>query len=218
MSNVVAVWKPRGPSSNQFLNRIRAITGVRKIGHAGTLDPLAEGVLVIGIGNEGTKALAQLVANEKEYRAEIRLGVSSTTDDEEGEKMELLPSHIPTRQNIEVVLRNFVGAIHQVPPVFSAIKVSGQRAYRLARAGKPLKLAARSVIVKEIELVDYNWPNLALRVVTGPGVYIRSLARDIGVACGGGGYLTGLTRIRVGDFSRTEVVSLEGLVARFRSE
>ncbi len=216
MPDVFAVWKPKGPSSNQFLNRIRAATGVRSIGHAGTLDPLAEGILVVGIGSQGTKALASLVANEKEYQALVRLGVSSTTDDGEGQKTEMPMAKQPTKLEIVTILPKFIGIINQVPPIFSAIKVSGKRAYELARAGKAPELQSRPILIKELEIIDYTWPRLKIRVVTGPGAYIRALARDLGVALGGGAYLEGLVRTRVGSFAKSEAVSLDELAERFR--
>lgn len=206
--SIFAVYKPVGPSSRMMLDRIKRMTGVKKIGHAGTLDPLARGVLIVAVGREGTKQLAGLMKQEKEYRARICLGVTSRTDDEGGEKTAQTVNRIPMRADIEAVLPRFIGTIEQTPPAFSAIKTAGKRAYRLARRGEEIELAPRHVEVKEIELLAYAWPNLTLRVVTGAGVYIRALARDIGQALGVGGYIADLERTRVGDFTREQAISI----------
>lgn len=206
---LVAIYKPKGITSHDVINRLRRITGEKRIGHAGTLDPLAKGVLVVGIGREATKKLGEIKTEEKEYIAEIRLGTESTTGDEEGEKREVLPKQIPAKGEVEKAAGKFEGEIEQVPPVYSAIKVGGKPAYRYARAGKKVELLARKVLVKKIEVLSYEWPFLKLRAVTGPGVYIRALARDLGRALGTAGYLTGLERVRVGEFTKEKSVFLE---------
>ncbi len=208
---IYAFWKPKGPTSHRFLNNIRRILGKGvKVGHAGTLDPLAEGILVVGIG-KGTKQLQAEVEKEKEYVAEITLGMTSTTDDEEGEKTEHQVSSIPSDLDISNSAGSFIGEIDQVPPIFSAIKISGKPAYKTARSGGELDLAPRHVLIKDIEIVSYSYPKLVLRVETGKGVYIRSLARDIGERLGVGGYLSGLIRTRVGQYDKDSVLSLEEL-------
>lgn len=207
MENIFAVYKPKGISSFAMVSRVRRFLGIKKVGHAGTLDPLARGVLVIGAGREGTKQLATHVAKEKEYVAEIKLGETSTTDDEEGEKT-VVSTTIPELGEIEMIIKKFVGEIMQVPPIFSAIKVAGKRAYKSARAGEKIEMKARLALIKEIEMLDYNYPVLKIRVVTGPGVYIRSLARDIGAELGVGGYLTDLERTRVGDFKAGDCLEI----------
>lgn len=206
---VLAVYKPRGPTSHDVINRLRRLTGEQRIGHAGTLDPLARGVLVVGVGREATKKLGEIKSQEKEYVADVRLGMESTTGDEEGEKREVLPNRLPSREEVEEAARKFVGETKQVPPVYSAVKVGGKAAYRYARAGKILELSARKVLIKKIEILSYQWPILKLRVVTGPGVYVRALARDLGKALGTAGYLTGLERVRVGEFTKEKAFSLE---------
>ncbi|OGY46164.1 MAG: tRNA pseudouridine(55) synthase TruB [Candidatus Buchananbacteria bacterium RIFCSPHIGHO2_02_FULL_38_8] len=208
MKNIFPVYKPKGPTSNDIVVKIKKITGIKKVGHAGTLDPLASGVLVIGVGREATKKLDSIVEKEKEYIAKIKLGETSSTDDEEGEKS-IKQKINKTKKQIERVTSQFVGSIKQVPPKFSAIKVSGQEAYKLARQGKALKLGPRDVEIKEIEIINYQWPYLALRVVTGPGVYIRSLARDIGEKLKTGGYLVDLERTRVGDFTKEKSMTID---------
>ena len=225
---IYAVYKPKGPTSHDIIDRLRKETGVKKIGHAGTLDPLASGVLVIGVGREATKKLSQIVKKEKEYLARIKLGETRTTDDEEGEKLEVLQKHhapasrnckdhrislpgIPNFEEVQKVVAKFEGKILQTPPSYSAVKIQGQAAYKLARRGKTPYLKARWVEIKKIEILQYEWPHLSLRVVTGPGVYLRSLARDIGRELRTGGYLKNLERIRVGDFTKEQAQTLEDL-------
>lgn len=208
MEGVFAIYKPKGPTSNDILEKLRKITGIKKIGHAGTLDPLAKGVLVVGVGREATKKLKDIVKEEKEYLATIKLGVESTTDDAEGKKKEIQVSKIPMLNEIEKMVSEFEGQILQTPPIFSAIKVQGKEAYKLARQGKIPKLSPRKVKIKEIKILKYRWPHLELRVITGPGVYIRALARDIGKKLGTGGYLSDLERVRVGSFSKEKSVTI----------
>lgn len=208
MPDIFAVYKPKGLTSNAVLNCLRRAACTKKIGHAGTLDPLAEGVLVVGVGREATKQLAKEVAKEKEYHASITLGTTSATDDEEGEKTDHADYSIPTREDIETILHQFKGNILQIPPVYSAIKINGREAYKRVRKGEDVIMKPREVIIKSIFLEYYNWPHIALKVVTGPGVYIRSLARDIGEALGTGAYLSGLVRTRVGLWTSKDALSL----------
>ncbi len=210
MKNIFAVYKPKGPTSHDIIDEIRKFTGIKKVGHAGTLDPLAEGVLVVGIGREATKQLSTEVQKEKEYIAKICLGETTETDDSEGGpyKIELRKYEIIEKKEIEELLVKLIGKIEQIPPKYSAIKIKGKSAYKYARQGHEIVLKPRTVEIKEIELVDFVWPILTLRVVTGPGVYIRSLARDIGDALHVGGYLAGLERTRVGEFTVTDCIPL----------
>lgn len=210
-SDIIAVWKPKGITSHDVIDHVRRATGERTVGHAGTLDPLAEGVLVVGIGREATKRLSAEVAKEKEYEAVMRLGVTSITDDEEGEKTECVVSSVPSYKDIERACKKFIGTIKQVPPIYSALKVAGKAAYKYARAGQGVLLQPRSVLIKNIDILSYEWPLLALRVVTGPGVYVRALARDIGKELGTGGYLAGLVRTRVGEYTVKDAVALDGM-------
>jgi len=208
---VYAIYKPKGPTSNGVLEELRRITGIKKIGHAGTLDPLAKGVLVVGIGRKGTKRLSRLIKSEKEYLAKIRLGVKSTTDDEEGEKTEFEVKNPPTINEVREVVSKYEGEITQTPPIYSAVKVKGKEAYKLARKGIKPELKPRRALIKELDILDYAWPFLKLRAVTGSGVYIRALARDIGQELGTGGYLAELERTRVGRFSKADVLTVEQL-------
>jgi tRNA pseudouridine55 synthase len=209
MNTIVAIDKPKGPTSHDIIDEIRKITGIRKVGHAGTLDPLASGVLVIGITRGGTKQMHELVKKEKEYTATIKLGETSTTDDEEGEKTEMKNPVSPDYSAIEAVLPTFIGKIKQIPPKYSAIKIKGRSAYSYARKGEEIELEARDVEIKDIEILEYTWPILKLRVETGSGVYIRSLARDIGKELETGGYLAELVRTRVGDYKLEDAFTLD---------
>lgn len=217
MKNIFAIYKPVGPTSNAVLEEIRHRTGIKKVGHAGTLDPLASGVLVIGIGREATKQLASMVAKEKEYIATIRLGESSTTDDAEGSITKSLVETQPNRERILEVLDQHVGRVKQTPPLYSAIKIRGKEAYKYARKNQTVLLKPREVEIKKIELISYLWPDLSIRVITGPGVYIRSLARDIGSMLGVGGYISALERTRVGEYTADRCTSIDEIIERVRA-
>lgn len=217
MENLFAFYKPKGITSNDAVQKIRSIVGRDvKVGHAGTLDPLAQGVLVIAVGREATKKISETVKKEKEYIAEITFGFESSTDDAEGEKTRVCPEFVegskkPDLNDIEKVLPDFIGNIKQVPPIYSAIKISGKEAYKYARKGQSVEMQPREVEIKNIEILEYAWPILKIKIITGPGVYIRSLARDIGRKLGVGGYLSALERTRVGDFKKENAVLVEEL-------
>ncbi len=197
----VAVNKPKGVTSHRVINELRRYTGIKKIGHAGTLDPLASGVLVVAIGRENTKKISEIVKGEKEYIADIQLDGLSTTQDMEGPITPItLPEKLPTLADVERVLKNFIGKISQTPSIYSAIKIDGKAAYKYAREGKEVEMRVREVEIKSIEILEYNFPMLKLKVETGPGTYIRTLAEDLGKSLGLGGYLTDLRRTRVGGF------------------
>ncbi len=202
----VAVWKPVGMTSHDVVAIVRRATGVTRVGHAGTLDPMACGVLVVGIGRDATKGLEVIIQGDKEYVAEIRLGATSVTGDREGPIMEREVALVPSEESVRGAVGTFVGSIMQEPPIYSALKIAGKPAYAYARAGHSVVMRPRPVVIHEIEVISYTWPILTLRVVTGPGVYIRSLARDIGEVLGTGGYLAALERTRVGSF--TKIASL----------
>ncbi len=206
MQGIVPVLKPKGPTSHDIVAAVRRVVGARKVGHAGTLDPLASGVLVIGVGN-ATKQLNNEMLKEKEYEADITLGATSTTDDAEGQLTQSAVLQRPSREEIEQLLPHFIGNIQQFPPTFSAVKVGGVPAYAHARKGRTVTLGARSVEIISIAILLYEWPILRVRVITGPGVYIRSLARDIGERLACGGYISELVRTRVGEFHIAHAVS-----------
>jgi tRNA pseudouridine55 synthase len=200
-------WKPKGISSNGFLNQLRKKTGIKKMGHAGTLDPLAEGILVVGVGS-GTKLIANITGVDKEYIAKARLGETSSTDDEEGEKKEIIIQNIPSEESVREALTSFEKETEQIPPIYSAIKIKGKEAYKRARAGHEVEMKSRPASIKETELLSYEWPFVSFRVVTGSGVYIRAIARDLGEKLGTGAYLCSLSRTRVGRYTKDDVQEL----------
>ncbi|MBM3281322.1 MAG: tRNA pseudouridine(55) synthase TruB [Candidatus Harrisonbacteria bacterium] len=204
---VYAINKPKGISSFQVIRQLKKISGILRIGHAGTLDPLASGVLVVAVGRAATKTISSLMAEDKVYLATLRLGATSSTDDDEGEKT-LVSDRIPNLAEIQNALPTFIGTIAQVPPVFSAIKVSGKRSYALARKGVAINLSPRPVTIYAIDLISYDYPTLLLRIHCGKGVYIRSLARDLGVSLKIGAYLTDLVRERVGPYTLENSLTL----------
>lgn len=206
--------KPKGPSSNRFLTSLKKVIGRKiKIGHAGTLDPLASGVLVVGIGR-GTKLLSGEIIKDKEYLADITLGKESSTDDEEGVKTVFKVDRLPDLNEVETAVRSFIGETEQRPPIYSALKISGIPAYKLARKGVVVDLKPRKAIIYDIKIISYSYPTLKIRVVCGSGVYIRSLAKDIGQALKTGAYLSDLKRTRVGHYLIEESLSLDEFAGR----
>jgi tRNA pseudouridine55 synthase len=205
---IFAVYKDEGLTSHDVVDLVRRHTGQKRVGHAGTLDPCAKGVLVVGVGRPATRMLGQVAGGEKEYVTRIKLGWRSTSDDREGEKEQVDVSVVPSQQQVCDALQRFVGTISQRPPVFSAIKIAGRPAYHFARANRQIDLAAREVEVKEIELLGYAWPFVDVRMVTGPGVYVRAIARDLGETLGTGGYIEQLERTRVGPYTKDMAVRL----------
>lgn len=211
MIGIFAVNKPVGVTSHDIVNMVRRNTGVKRVGHGGTLDPLAEGVLVIAVGRENTKLLDAYVNGEKEYITEIFLGATSATDDREGEKTEVNKTITPSLEKIKKQLKQFEGTISQTPPLYSSIKLQGKPAHRRMRKGEDIKLKAREVFVKEIEVLGYTYPVIKLRIATGSGVYIRSIARDLGEKLGTGGYLLSLIRTRVNTFTIDKALDITSL-------
>ena len=207
---IFAVWKPPGISSFSVIYRIRKITEEKKIGHAGTLDPLAEGILVIAVGRENTKQLfsKDFQNKEKEYIAIIELGAISTTDDLEGELTNTPNIKKPTEEMVGQALKELTGKILQKPPIFSALKINGVRSYKKAREGHDFKTKEREVDVKKIELLRYTWPEVEIKITTGPGVYIRSIARELGEKLKTGGHLKKLIRTRVANFTKRDALQL----------
>lgn len=201
MDGIFAINKPEGMTSHDVVAIVRKKTGVKRVGHGGTLDPFATGVLVIAVGREHTKQLAQFVKGEKEYETEITLGSTSTTDDKDGEITPYTISQIPQLQTIQDLLKDFLGTIQQTPPIYSSLKINGKPAHRRVRKGEEVKLEPREVIIHSIEILSYEYPILRLKIATGPGVYIRAIARDLGQKLGTGGYVTALKRTRVNSFA-----------------
>lgn len=182
-----------------------------KVGHAGTLDPLATGVMIICIG-KATKRIEEFQYQTKEYIATIKLGATTPSFDLEKEIDATYPTEHITRELVEETLKKFIGSIEQIPPAFSACKIDGERAYELARAGKEVELKPKTLVIDEIELLECNLPEIKIRVVCSKGTYIRALARDIGEALNSGAHLTGLIRTRVGDVKLEHCMEIENFV------
>lgn len=207
------LYKPEGISSFQVIRQLRVLTGIKKIGHAGTLDPLAEGVLVVGITREGTKQLSQLLLCDKEYEATIKLGAKTATGDRECHEEPLAMSKEPTRQEVEAVLALLVGEIWQKPHLYSAVKIKGQPAYKRVRSGEAIEIKPKKVMIYSISIVSYQYPFLKIKAVVGSGVYIRSLAEDVGDQLQTGAYVFKLVRTRVGKYSLSQAKTV-GAVAK----
>jgi tRNA pseudouridine55 synthase len=215
INGVINLDKPSGISSARAVDRVkRLLPRGTKIGHAGTLDPFATGVLLLLIGT-ATRQCERLMDQPKQYEATIKFGATTATDDPESAE-EPWPEAVVTPVPIEQIqgrLPMFIGAIQQRPPAYSAMKIQGRRAYDVARRGGEVKLDPRTVHIYGIDLLDFCWPLLRLRIDCGRGTYIRSIARDLGEALNVGGYLTELRRTRVGEFSIDSAVTIEQLQA-----
>ena len=218
-AGLVVVDKPSGMTSHDVVARVRRLAGTRKVGHAGTLDPMATGVLLLGV-NRATRLLGHLMLTEKAYDAVVRLGVSTTTDDAEGETTAEVPAADVTDEQVREAFSSLVGDIEQVPSSVSAIKVDGQRAYARVRAGESVELKARPVTVHAIEVGETvrhgDVVDVAISVRCSSGTYIRALARDVGAALGVGGHLTALRRTAVGPFALDDAHTLDELAEDFR--
>ncbi|GAB2999246.1 tRNA pseudouridine(55) synthase TruB [Mycobacterium bourgelatii] len=218
-AGIVVVDKPAGMTSHDVVGRCRRIFATRRVGHAGTLDPMATGVLVVGI-ERATKILGLLTATSKAYAATIRLGQTTSTEDAEGELLHSVSAEHLTDDAIEAAITGLRGDILQVPSAVSAIKVEGRRAYQLARAGQSVELAARPVRIDRFEVLavrrSEGLVDLDVEVDCSSGTYIRALARDLGAALGVGGHLTALRRTRVGRFGLDQALTLEELALQPR--
>lgn len=197
---VILIDKPQSWTSFDVVNKLRYATKVKKIGHAGTLDPLATGLLILCTGKL-TKKIDEYQAKEKEYTGELLLGKSTPSYDSESEPDGEYPVGHITPELIEEARQQFVGTISQVPPIYSAVKINGTRLYELARKGKTADVPPREVVVSVFEITEIDLPRLSFRVVCSKGTYIRSLVHDFGKAMGSGAYMTALRRTRIGDFS-----------------
>lgn len=209
MKFILIINKPPNLTSHDIVDRIRKITGIRKVGHAGTLDPFATGVLIILI-DEATKSQDAIMHQEKEYIGTIKLGETSETFDKTG-VITKASDRQPAKKEVVLVLEEFIGEISQVPPRYSAIKVKGRKMYELARKGIEFQPEPRKVFIKSIEILDYQYPYLKIKTVCGSGTYIRSLANDIGANLSAGGYLQELERTRIGNYKLEDAVKLEEL-------
>lgn len=212
VDGIVLVDKPSGMTSHDVVARMRRIAMTRKVGHAGTLDPMATGVLVLGLG-QATRLLGHLALKDKSYDATIRLGVTTTTDDADGDVVEERSALDVRTEDVVTVMRGLTGAIQQVPSAVSAIKVDGVRAYKKVRDGETVELKARPVTVSEFTLLARRAEDLDVTVTCSTGTYVRALARDLGEALGVGAHLTALRRTRVGSFAIGQAKTLAALEA-----
>lgn len=204
------LWKPVGMSSMQAVAAVRRHLNAVKIGHAGTLDPAADGVLPIALG-EATKLIPLLHEDLKSYRFGVNWGAATNTDDAEGEVLETSENR-PSPEAINAILSRFTGAIQQVPPAFSAIKINGQRAYALARAGETFEIASREIYIDTLQLIETDEHSAVFEVTCGTGTYVRSLARDMAMVLGTLGHCSFITRLHVGKFTEHNAISLENLL------
>jgi len=216
LAGILSVYKPSGPTSHDIVALIRRWSGVRRVGHAGTLDPPAEGVLLVCLGR-ATRVVEFLMGSTKRYRAEITLGISTDTYDAAGTVVsQSAPERIPSSlESIGAAITQFVGEIEQVPPAFSALKKNGQPLYKRARRGENVAPQARRVRIDGIAIVSWRRPKLLIEVTCGPGTYIRSLAHDLGTVLGCGAHLTALTRLASGQFTAEDAVSLDSIREAF---
>lgn len=205
---VLSVFKPVGLTSFDVVRRVRSLLGYKKVGHAGTLDPPASGVLIILCG-AATKWAADFESLDKEYRATIRFGIETSTDDITGDIIARSELEDWSQNRIELALKEFVGTISQVPPMVSAVKIGGERSYKKAWRGETPELPERRVHILQIDLIGITQPDIEIRVRCGKGTYIRSLARDLGRRLGWRGTVAALTRSAVGPFEVRNALSLE---------
>ncbi len=215
--------KPLTWTSFNLVNRVRGVLsrhlGVKKlkVGHAGTLDPLATGVMILCTG-KATKLIESFQYQTKEYIATLQLGATTPSFDLEKEIDATYPTEHITEELVRNTLQQFVGTIEQIPPTFSAVKIDGKRAYEYAREGKEVEIKAKTLIIDEIELLDCQLPSITIRVVCSKGTYIRALARDIGVALQSGAHLTALQRTRIGDIDLSQCLEYDDFVNQLANQ
>ncbi|HPA25785.1 MAG TPA: tRNA pseudouridine(55) synthase TruB [bacterium] len=217
MSNFLLINKPSGPTSHDVIDQLRKITGLKKIGHAGTLDPFAQGLLLIAIGRESTREISRFVGLDKEYIATLKLGAVSDTYDLQGQIVERTGRDLSLKdmsiQKIQNILQEFIGEIEQIPPMYSAKKVKGKKLYELARAGQEIERKSCKINIYKIEIKKIDIENLTLDILVhcSSGTYIRSLAHDIGQAFGCGAFLEKLVRTKIGDYKLNNACTTEEL-------
>ena len=207
MNGLLLINKPVGITSFDVIRVLRRKTGVRKIGHAGTLDPLASGLMLMLFGTACKQAQA-LTKLDKRYAAEVQLGATSSTGDREG-NLTAVSDRVPSRDEAEAALAQLTGEISQTPPVYSAIKIDGREAYKRARAGETVVMSSRQVTVYENRLVQYEYPMVGINARVSSGTYIRTLAEDVGKILGTGAHLSGLVRTEVGEYRLGDAVELD---------
>ena len=205
---IILVNKPLDWTSFDVVARLRSLYSIKKIGHAGTLDPKATGLLIICTGKM-TKSIVQFSDMEKEYKAILKLGSTTKSFDSETEVIETKEINAVTSLKIESLFTSYIGEQKQIPPMYSAVKINGRRLYKSARKGREVEREARDITIHEFEMTSFNLPYVGFRVVCSKGTYIRSLANDCGIKLGCGAYLTELTRTRIGPFKIEEAYTLE---------
>ncbi len=210
LEGIVVVNKPQGLTSHDVVDKARKRFGMKRIGHAGTLDPLATGVLVLLIG-KGTKLFSKFEAFDKAYKATVILGTKTSTADIQGEVLEQRPFEDLTRQQVEAVLPHFVGEIEQVPPMVSAIKFKGKKLYELARKGIEVQRQPRKIVIRKLDLEDFDLPRIRIYLECSKGTYVRQLAEDIGSRLGTVACIAEIQRTQVGPFHIRDAVNLEDL-------
>jgi tRNA pseudouridine55 synthase len=213
MEGILVLDKPAGISSARAVRQVkRLLPRGMKIGHAGTLDPFATGVLLLLVG-KSTKLCEKLMDEHKEYEATVKFGANTATDDSESPEESHQVLSVPSFAEVTGAIQQFIGVIVQRPPVYSAMKIGGRRAYQLARKGAVVEIPPRPVKVYCIELIEYIWPTVSLRIGCGRGTYIRAIARDLGETLKVGGYVSSLRRTRIGPFAADNAVTLEQIQA-----
>lgn len=220
MDKVLFIDKPKEWTSFDVVGKVRSLlrqqTGQKvKVGHAGTLDPLATGLLIVLIG-KATKRQDDFMKQDKVYEVALKLGQTSTTADEEGEKT-TVSDRQPSKAEVEQAIKHFVGTISQIPPAYSAIKIDGQRAYKLARAGKAVVIEPRKVTIYSVEQIEYEYPTVTFTTKVSSGTYIRTLATDIGEKLGTGAYMSDLRRTNIGAYNLKDALSMEEVSAELLS-
>lgn len=208
---IIPINKPAGITSHTVVNKLRRFYGIKKIGHAGTLDPFATGVLILLVGRESTKRSDEFMKQDKIYRTKLKLGFISDTYDKDGAIQEYNTNIVPTREQIESVIKQFIGNIEQIPPMYSAIKINGKKMYELARKGEHIDIPPRQVTITRIDILEYAYPYLILDIYCASGTYIRSLGYDIGMKLGTGAYLEELERRQSGEYTIENCYSLDNL-------
>lgn len=221
IQDIILIDKPAGLSSFGVVARVRRRLSMEagkkvKVGHTGTLDPFATGLLIL-LANKATKLSNQFLKLDKWYEATICLGKTSTTGDPEGEIIEQNTEKVPTLEEVKAVVNQFVGQITQTVPAFSAVKINGQRAYQLARRGEAVSMPTRQIEIYTIEILSYNYPELVIRTHVSSGTYIRTLGEDIGKALGVGAYLTALRRTQVGDYQIENAAKLSDFMGEINN-
>jgi len=209
----ILIDKPVGPTSFSVVAYLRRITGIKKIGHAGTLDPFASGLLLCAIGREATREIGQFVKLGKEYEADIFLGKSTDTFDREGNVIKEYAGKNIGRKAVEAVVFSFLGKQLQIPPMFSAKKIGGKKLCDLARKGIKIERQPNGIEIYELKILRYSWPHLKIRISCSSGTYIRSLADDLGQKLGSGAYLAELRRTRINGYLVKKAVKLEKIKA-----